>query len=192
MRNSVKMLALAIVLGMSACAPTVSVRSDYDRSAKFGQFQTYTIEADPVRNNDPVMGSALNRKRIIESIDLKMKGMGYVRQDNNPDLMIMFGTDSRDRQQIQSNNYGPMFGWGYWGGMNNNVSSRTYEENRIIVSVYNAQTKEMVWQGWASGQLNDGRKDRDLVIRSTAMKIMDQFPERFTADSGHYRGGIGR
>lgn len=191
MKNSVKILALALVLGMSACAPTVTVRSDYDRAAKFGQFQTYTIEADPVRNNDPIIGSALNRKRISESIDVQMKAMGYVRQDGNPDLLVTFGTDSRDRQQIQSNNAGPTFGWWYFP-QNNNISSRTYEENRIIVSIYNAQTKDMVWQGWATGQLNDRRKDRDVAIRTTVLKIMDQFPERFTADSDHYRGGTGR
>lgn len=167
---------LAVVLALSSCAPSVVVRSDYDRQAKFSLYSFYTIQPDPVRNGDPIMGSALNQKRIMQVLDAEMKARGYARQDNNTDLIVTFGTDSRDRQQIQSNStFSPYWGW---LGSPNNISSRTYEENRIIISMYDARTKDMVWQGWASGQLNARTKDRDLAIREAVHKVMQAYPQK--------------
>lgn len=175
MRTAVVFLALALAL--SSCAPTVLVRSDYDRQAKFSRYNTYTIKTDPARNNDPIMGSPLNQKRITEVLDTEMKARGYTRvESDDADLLITFGTDSRDRQQIQSNNMVSPMWW--WMGPQNNISSRTYEENRIIVNIFDAQTKNMVWQGWASGQLGDRKRDRDLVIRETVYKIMREYPQK--------------
>jgi hypothetical protein len=167
----------ALVLALSSCAPSVTVRSDYDRQAKFSRYNTYTIKTDPARNNDPIMGSPLNQKRITEVLDAEMKARGYTRvEDTAADLLITFGTDSRDRQQIQSNNTMSSMWW--WMGPQNNISSRTYEENRIIVNIFDAQTKNMVWQGWASGQLGDRKRDRDLVVRETVYKIMREYPQK--------------
>ncbi|WP_233207747.1 DUF4136 domain-containing protein [Siphonobacter sp. BAB-5405] len=178
MKSIIKMLAAVVLVGtMVSCAPSITVRSDYDRTANFSGYHTYAIAPMPGGNSDPVMGSQLMQKRITQALDAEMSARGYRRVEKNADLTVRFDTDARNLQQIQSNNLSPMWGW-WWYGPNNNVSSRNYEENRVIISLLDTKTKEMVWQGWAKGELNARRKDRDELIRATVAKVMQEYPYR--------------
>ena len=109
-------------------------------------------------------------------------------QQGEADLIVRFFTDSRDRQQIQSNNMYSPYSWWY-GGMGNNVYSRQYEENRVVINVLDARTNDIVWQGWATGQLNNRNKerDRDQAFRETVTSIMKNFPESAGQDYGAAR-----
>jgi len=186
-------IASLIVAGtMVACAPAVTVRYDYDSKVNVRQFATYRIEADRQRNADPIVGSNLNQRRIADALDQSLKGRGYKPvESGEADLIVRFFTDSRDKQQIQSNNtMGPYgFGWGGGFGMGNQVYSRQYEENRVVVNVYDARTNDIIWQGWATGQLNTRKKERerDAAFRETVVSIMKNFPESAGQDYGAAR-----
>ncbi len=176
MKTYLNFFWIAVLAGVSSCT-SLNVRSDYDRQANFRRYTTYTIDNPPAAGHDPIIGSELNRRRIMESLDAEMQSRGYVRNDADADLVVRFQADSKDRQQIQSNNLNPM--WGWWN-QPNTISSRTYEENRIIVGVWDAQSKQMVWQGWASGQFTAQRKERnmDVAIREAVYRIMEKYPRR--------------
>lgn len=175
---------------LASCAPSVTVRYDYDPKVNVRQFSTYRIEADRQRNADPIVGSNLNQRRIADALDQSLRGRGYKpAQDGNADLVVRFFTDSRDRQQIQSNNTMGPWGWGWGWGMPNQVYSRQYEENRVVVNVYDSRTNDIIWQGWATGQLNNRKKerDRDAAFRETVVSIMQNFPESAGQDYGAAR-----
>ncbi len=171
-----------------SCAPSIAVKYDYDPKVNVRQFSTYRIEADRQRNADPIVGSNLNQRRIADALDLSLKARGYkpVTQ-GEADLVVRFFTDARDKQQIQSNNTMSPWGWGYGGwGMPNQVYSRQYEENRVVINVIDARTNDIVWQGWATGQMNSRNKerDRDQAYRETVTSIMKNFPESAGQDYG--------
>jgi hypothetical protein len=167
-------LFLSIVWLGGCVASSVAVRSDYDRQANFREYNSYAIAEMKQDKNDPILGSSLNQKRFAQAMDAEMKARGYVKTDETPDLLVSFQTDSRNKQNTQSNN-----NWGYWSWYgNNNVSTRNYEEGRIIVNLIDAKTKELVWQGWATGELNNTRKERDEVFREVIYRIMQEYPHR--------------
>ncbi|TAE28340.1 MAG: DUF4136 domain-containing protein [Cytophagales bacterium] len=175
---------------MVACAPAVTVKYDYDPKVNVRQFATYRIEADRQRNADPIVGSNLNQRRIADALDVSLKGKGYKPvQEGEADLIVRFFTDSKDRQQIQSNNTMGPWGWGWGGwGMPNQVYSRNYEENRVVVNVYDARTNDIIWQGWATGQLNSRRdRERDAAFRETVTAIVKNLPESAGQDYGASR-----
>lgn len=172
-------IASLFMVGMLAsCAPSVNVKYDYDPKVNVRQFSTYRIEADRQRNADPIVGGGLNQRRIAETLEKEMQVRGYRPVvGGEADLVVRFFADSKDRQQIQSNP-GMWNPWWGWGGMNNQVYSRNYEENRVVVNVYDARTNEIIWQGWATGQLNQRKdKERDAAFRTTVRSIMKNFPE---------------
>ncbi|OIN58568.1 DUF4136 domain-containing protein [Arsenicibacter rosenii] len=174
---------------MAACSPAITVQYDYDPKVNVRQFATYRIEADRQRNADPIVGSNLNQRRIADALDQSLKGRGYKPvQDGEADLVVRFFTDSRDRQQVQSNNtWSPYWGWG-WGMPNNQVYTRNYEENRVVINVYDARTNDIIWQGWAKGQLNTKKeRERDTAFRETVASIMKNFPESAGQDYGAAR-----
>ncbi|MEZ0609781.1 DUF4136 domain-containing protein [Fibrella sp. WM1] len=177
---------------LASCAPSINVKYDYDPKVNVRQFSTYRIEADRQRNADPIVGSNLNQRRIAEALDQSLQGLGYKpTEDLGADLIVRFFTDSKDRQQVQSNGgYSPWgWGWGGWGYPNNQVYSRQYEENRVVVNVYDSRTNNIVWQGWATGQLNTRKneRNRDLAFRETVASIMKNFPQSAGQDYGAAR-----
>lgn len=191
MRIKAIISSLFVVGTLASCAPAITVKYDYDPKVNVRQFTTYRIEADRQRNADPIVGSNLNQRRIADALDQSLKARGYkpVTQ-GEADLVVRFFTDARDRQQIQSNNTMSPWGWG-WGGWGypNQVYSRQYEENRVVINVIDARTNDIVWQGWATGQLNSRNKerDRDQAFRETVTSIMKNFPESAGQDYGAAR-----
>lgn len=113
----------------------------------------------------------------------EMENRGYKYDSNNPDVLVSFSTDAQNMQSMQSNNnFSPYWDWQY-GGMNQ-VSSRNYEENRIIVSLLDGKTKDMIWQGYAKGEINErNRKDREALVYDVIGKIMLEYPNRAGFDN---------
>ncbi|MCY7357319.1 MAG: DUF4136 domain-containing protein [Rudanella sp.] len=188
MRIKAIIASLFVAGTMVACAPAVSVMYDYDSKVNVRQFGTYRIEADRQRNTDPIVGGNLNQRRIADALDQSLKSRGYKPvESGEADLIIRFFTDSRDKQQIQSNNTMGPYGYGWGGfGMGNQVYSRQYEEDRVVINVYDARTNDIIWQGWAKGQLNTRKKERerDAAFRETVVSIMKNFPESAGQDYG--------
>jgi hypothetical protein len=162
---------------LSACSSSsLMVRSDYDRQANFRQYTTYRIE--PVKNADkldPVLNSSINQKRINQALEIEMKARGYVQAGDEADLVISYQTDSRDRQEVRNNN--PYLG-GYYYWWRNNTQVRNYNENRLIINMVDATTNQLVWQGWATGEWGNNKKDMELVFREAVYKIMKEYPHR--------------
>lgn len=185
--NIRSIIASLFMLGLLAsCSPSVNVKYDYDPKVNVRQFSTFRVEADQRRNADPIAGSNLNQRRIADEIEKTMRAKGYKPVvGGEADLVIRFFSDSKDRQQVQSNNnWSPYWMW-YNPGFNN-VYTRQYEENRVVVNVYDTRTNDIIWQGWASGQLNQSKKEsnRDVAYRTTVQSIMKQLPESAGSDYG--------
>ena len=168
---------LAVGVGVSGCASSLNVQTDYDRQANFRQYDSFAVLPDPKYNNDPVLGSELNRRRIANAVAAQFKARGY-QESRNPDLLVSFETDTRDRQEVQStNNFTPY--WWYFYGPRVNSFTRNYEEDRIIVNVRDARADRMIWQGYTSGQILTTRtKDPEQALYKAVAGVMRQFPDR--------------
>jgi hypothetical protein len=185
MKVLINVFALALVLGMSSCSPSLTIRSDYDRQTNFSRYQTYNFYNPSQTTQDAVMGSQLMLKRMTQAMTREMENRGYKLDETNPDILVSFSTDARNMQSVQSNNnFSPFWGWGWgWGG-GNNVSSRNYEENRIIISLHDGRTKDMIWQGYAKGEINErNRKNREQLVYDVVAKIMLEYPNRAGFDN---------
>lgn len=57
---------------------------------------------------------------------------------------------------------------------------RDFAEGQVIVNVYDNSKNDLIWQGWASGEVklyNKTMKNRDAAVRIKIKKIMADFPE---------------
>jgi hypothetical protein len=191
MKNVIK-IAILVLLGgwFVACSPAFQVQNDYDRSVNLKQFKTFRVEAEKDMMQDPLLGSELNRRRITDAVAKVMESKGYRLDERNPELVVRYLTDVKDRQQVRSNgNMSPY--WWWYGPQNNNISTYNYQEGRLIVNIYQNRADKMIWQGWASGRLKapSKREDRDMMIQGIIGDILRSFPE---ATSDTYSREIGR
>ncbi len=184
MRN-IKVLGLAILslLVVAGCSKSLQVGYDYDSSVNLRQFKTFRVEAEKGLTQDPLLGSELNRRRLNEAVTLVMESKGYKQVAENPELVVKYMTDVKDRQQVRSNNNYSPYWWAY-GPMSNNYSTYSYQESRFILNIYQEESNHMIWQGWASGKVKAPSKneDRGDMIKNTIADILQSFPQA-TLDS---------
>lgn len=173
----------AMLLFFTACSPSMQVSYDYDSSVNLRQFKTFRVEPEKGVQQDPLLGSDLNRRRLVEAVTQVMLAKGYKQDDNNPELVVAFMTDVKDRQQVRSNNnYSPY--WWWYGPMAGNVSTYNYQETRFILNIYQTEMDRMIWQGWASGKAKTSNKkeNRDEIMKDIITDILYSFPQA-TADT---------
>jgi hypothetical protein len=155
----------------------LQVSYDYDSSVNLKQFKTFRVESEHKMESDPLLGSELNRRRLLDAVIEVMQAKGYQLAENNPELVVRFMTDVKDRQQVRSNNTYSPYMWWYGGG--NNISTYSYQESRFILNIYQNSTDRMIWQGWASGKVKAPTKkdDRESMVKNTMADILRTFPE---------------
>jgi hypothetical protein len=182
MNNIVKLTKSALVVVVAgilfmACSQALQVNYDHDTSVNLKQFKTFKVESERTLEEDPLLGSELNRRRLGDAVVEVMKGKGYTLDQNNPEIIVRFMTDVKDRQQVRSNNMYSPYMWWYGGG--NNISTYNYQESRFIINIYQKSSDKMIWQGWASGKVKAPTKkdDRENMIKNTMADILRTFPQ---------------
>jgi hypothetical protein len=157
---------LACIASAIALGQTVSV--NYNKSQSFSQYHTYTWASD---NANQIQNSILAQqaKSDIDSA-MQSKGLQLVQESANPDIIL---TASGGMKQQTS--YSAMGMRGFGGGM----GTITPEQNVIgtmIVDLYDAKTKSLVWRGIAQNTLtNNGNKNSQMVSKAVA-KMFKQWP----------------
>lgn len=154
-----RVLPLAVLLLLSACAYSPRVATDFDPTANFAGYRTYSwIPPDVPRGMNPLMF-----RRVQASIDRALQARGYV-PGQPGDFAISFTIGERDRTEINNYGYwgpGPYMGWGGWGGWGHgwgwggypywggypSISAYTVTDRSIVIDIYDQPTKRPVWYG---------------------------------------------
>lgn len=173
--KTLKLIPLFALFILASCS-SVRVNADYDKKVDFNKYKTYAYIKASI---DKVEISDLDKKRILHSIDDAMTTKGFAKSEN-PDMLISIFTKESQRVDVYNNNaWGFGFGWGwgwnpYWG-MNYN-SVYTTPEGTLFIDIFDAKTKEMIWQGEGSGYLTKNVDKKDARIKEFVDKILEQYP----------------
>ena len=130
------------------------------------------IRTFPNRNAIFGMGEIKNADQAKSAIDTAMlgKGMQMVPESQNPDLILT--ASGGMKQETSYTAYGMR---GFGGGM----GGITPEQNVIgtmIVDLYDAKNKSLVWRGIAQNTLsNNGNKNSQMVSKAV-QKMFKQWP----------------
>jgi hypothetical protein len=154
-------LASAVALGQ-----TVSV--NYNRSQGFTQYHTYAWASD---NANQIQNSIL-AQQAKSDIDSAMQGKGLqqVQESQTPDLILTASGGMKQQTSYQA-----------WGmrGIGGGMGGITPQQNVIgtlIVDLYDAKTKSLVWRGIAQDTLgNNGGKNSQMVSKAV-QKMFKQYP----------------
>jgi hypothetical protein len=177
--------SLVITLGLlSGCATQLQVGSDYDRTATFRDFHTFTV----MRREHSGLESPLNplvAARVEDAIRADLNQRGYV-ETSDPqaaDFMIDFTIGSRERTDITSYPQ-PYAGWGRggprrWGGpyWGDPLDVHQYREGTLSVDVFDAHSHRPVWHGWAKKELSDDDIEHSTgPVQSAVAAVLAKFP----------------
>jgi hypothetical protein len=173
-------LFLMLQIFVLACAPRVRTSSDYDRSANFSSYRTFSL------NNQTTIGIAnpLNAERIVNSIRMEMTKKGFIESDNKADIIIHAVTVIKNQHKvhISSSSYGhgslyrPYGFWGVSGTGHATVRKDDYKEGTLVIDVVDSKTEKLIWTGTANAEINKKPKNPDEAIHAVVAKVMAAFP----------------
>jgi hypothetical protein len=110
-----------------------------------------------------------------------MTAKGFTKSDN-PDIIVNFFTDSKERLDVFNNmGWGMGGGWGWgggfggWGGgFGNNVSRVT--EGVLYIDLIDTRKKELIWQGIGTAALKNTPIKKIERTNEMVKEILLQFP----------------
>jgi hypothetical protein len=175
-------IAGILLLGFTGCAVT-----DIDRSADFHRYKTFAWGKANVDVKNPAYKSDLINRRIKTTVEKEFAKRGIALNQADPDFTVSYHTYTEKKEQQRSGGsyYGypyfprfyPFGGWGFpyaygWGGP---AQTYTYTEGTLIIDVTDTRTKELVWRGTVSGNVNNV-SSLQRQIEKGVRAIMKKYP----------------
>jgi Domain of unknown function (DUF4136) len=172
------LIALAVAIPATALAQKTTY--DFDKTAPFAQYKSYAWKA-----GTPT-GQELIDKRITAAVEAQLAAKGFVRNDQAPDVFILFHVAFDEQKDISSfssgGGYGPYgYGWGGgWGSTMTDVRVREILIGTLAIDMVDAKKKEVVWRGLGSKEIDTHAKPekRDNNITKAVTKIMKNYPPK--------------
>ena len=180
-------IAITLLFGgmITGCA-TIKTGSHQDESASFSNYETFAWIAD-----DPfILGegeaspvSPLSQKKITDEIEreLRAKGFRYSTIRDQADFVLSYTVGTREK--IEERSY-PMAYQGKWGWhmygryyYTSEVDHRAYTEGTLGIDIFDGNSKQPVWHGWASKTISSSDRDNPTpAIREAVAGVLKHFP----------------
>ena len=178
MKSPRKVLLILLVPFLFVLGCDLATSTDYDREADFSKVTTYAWagERNPEIND-------LDHNRILAAVNSQLERKGLREDDSNPDVFVTYYGDDNERAVIDTTHSG--YGYGgdmYWGGMgmagmgSSTTTVRTYQEGTIIVDIYWAEDKQLIWRGTVTGTISDDPKKNEKNINKGIAKMFEKYP----------------
>lgn len=161
---------------------SIKITADYDGSADFNAYKTYRYygwaeESDKILND-------LDKNRIEKAFASEFADRGMTMASGDADVVIsLFIVVDQKTGVTAYNNYYGMSGFGYgpgWGwGMGyttTNYHEYDYTVGTLVCNVFDTQSKQLVWQGVAAGEIKENPKMRERNIPLVVQAIMKKYP----------------
>jgi len=175
-----RLLFLTIVVITAISCSTIKISSDFDRTAGFASYKTYsfTEEALTLPIND------LNRNRLLKAVENELAAKGFTKSDSNPDVMIDLKLKGEQKQTATATNTGG-YGYGYrygWSGgfSTTTINYDTYVDGTLFIDMIDAKKQQLVWQGRGTATLDPDASEakREKNINYAVKQIFTKYPPK--------------
>jgi hypothetical protein len=162
--------SVGAVLLFATASFAQQVKTDYDRSANFSQYKTYSWEK--VQTPDPLWVN-----RIKEAVNAALTAKGLTPVESGGDLAVVALEMTRNNPTLNTYYDGFGGGWRWGGGFGNATTTvENYKVGTLVVDLFDAHTKQVVWRGSASDTLSD-KSDKNIKNLDKGIeKMFAHFP----------------
>jgi hypothetical protein len=187
-----RLLFIVCVLAGAGCQTTLRPTIDFEPSADFSTFQTFSwIDPNPlIRSATQRPLSPLVQTRLMESTRTALTGRGlrFVDDPAQADLAVAFTIGSREGIRITSYptssfQRGPAgrrdYRWrrGYWGTPQNNIRTRQYTEGQLAIDIFDVASEAPVWHGSVARRVTQREQgEPDAALQEAVVAIVAEFP----------------
>jgi hypothetical protein len=156
-----------------ACASFAQqVKSDYDHSANFGQYKTYSWEK--VQTKDPLMVD-----RIKDAVNSTLAAKGWREVPSGGDAEVFAVETTQDQQTLDTfyNGFGGGRRWGGFGGFGDaTTTTETYKVGTLVVDLFDGKTEKLIWRSSSSDTLSNNADKNTKNLDKGVTKMFKHFP----------------
>lgn len=159
------------------------VHVDYDGATAFSEYRTFQFFETKEDLRD---FSLTSHKKVVQQLRAYAEEGGLTEVDTDPDVYIAYYTADRGDLRLTLGDlgyaYGPDFSLGsYWeGGVGNRTSnSFTFKEGTLIIDVWDAERKQLVWRGMATATVAKDPDKNDKKIERALKKMTKNWEEMY-------------
>ena len=182
MRTVVSLICLMSLSLITTSGQSIKVESDRSLNADFSKFKTFyfSSQADAWLDEGLYFLNDLYMKGMIrDAVKGELMGLGYRMQSYQPDLVVNFRVFEKPTTIKGFEGYGTS----YWGTEKyRDISDKTSYDvaaGTLLVSIADRKSGSIVWQGFASGLIDNNTFVKDeSKIRQAVNMIFNEYGER--------------
>ena len=166
--------AICTLLFLSALGAALAqqVSTDFDHQASFSQYKTYSWQEIKVKN--PLWDS-----RIKNAVDTQLQAKGWTPVATGGDVAIVAIATTQTQRTLQTfyDGFGGGWRWRGFGGMGEaTTTEQDYKEGTLVVDMYDAKTKQLIWRGSAEDTLSNKADKNEKKLDKSVAKMFKKFP----------------
>ncbi len=183
---------------LTACASGPEIRTDFDPKADFGSYRSFAF-VQPLATIQAGYTSLLT-ERLKNAVRSQMEARGYTLNDQSPDLLINFHTQTRQRADYVAPPPMPWgsYYYGYRGGYYGGWSGYTmapqvieYTLGILNIDLIDAKRSQLVWEGISTSVVYDLQQaTSNAEVSNIVNAIFAKYP--YVAGSGLIHPAPGR
>ena len=175
MRLNLRTISTATLMVTFAGASLAQeVKTDYDRSAHFGQYKTYSWEK--VSTRDPLMVD-----RIKSAVNAALASKGWTEAPSGGDAALIAVEATHNQQTLNTfyDGFGGGWRWRGFGDFGESTTNvETYKVGTLVVDIFDANTKKLIWRGSSSDTLSNNSSKNIKDLDKDVNKMFSHFPPR--------------
>jgi len=156
---------ITIALAMMSSAQTV--KTDFDRTADFSHYKTYSWQKVDVKNS-------LWIDRIKSAVNGELIKKGWVQVTSGGDASIGAVGITSDHASLASY-YNGMDGY-RWDGFGNDDVIKEQREGTLVISIFDNGTKKLIWVGSSMNVVSDKSKKNIKNLDKGMQEMFEHFP----------------
>ena len=169
-RTIVPLVGLVLLTATASFAQ--QVKTDYDRDTDFGRYKTYSWEK--VQTQNPLWVD-----RIKQAVNSALAAKGWTQVASGGDVAVVAMETTQNQQTLNTfyDGFGGGWRWRGFGGFGDSTTTiDTYRVGTLVVDLFDAGTKKLVWRGSASDTLSDKSDKNIKTLDKAVQKMFDHFP----------------
>jgi hypothetical protein len=164
----------AMTLALAGAALAQDVKVDFDKAANFPAIKTFSVKIGTA------WGNPIGEKRVTEEITQALTEKGWaVAPEDKADAHVVLHGASETKKSLNTF-YSGMggYGWRGWGGGMGSATTTTseYTVGTLVVDIFDAKKKELMWRGIAQDELKDKPEKREKQLAKATDKLFKEFP----------------
>ena len=162
--------SIGIALLLASASFAQQVKTDFDRSTDFSYYRTYSWEK--VQTADPLWVD-----RIKEAVNSALATKGLTPVASGGDIAIVAIEMTKNQQTLNTFYDGFGGGWRWGGGFGNATTTvDNYKVGTLVVDLFDANSKQLIWRGSSSDTLSD-KSDKNIKnLDKGVQKMFEHYP----------------